>query len=192
MTAYRKLTFKLILVGPSGVGKTSLVSAFFKQKFESQVVPTVAPAFFTSSIEIDPHTTVDLQLWDTAGQEQYQSISEMVYRESHIAFVCYDQPEIQSVEQWVNRVREHAPAAKIYLVTTKSDLFPDKATEDLVKQEGEQMAVRLHAKHVITSALLGNNVSELFEGAARDSVGFEGIVRPRYTSRESAEDELCC
>jgi small GTP-binding protein len=195
MSIYRKLTLKLILVGPSGVGKTSLVSAFFKQKFESQSASTVAPAFCTSSIEIDSHTTVDLQLWDTAGQEQYQSISQMFYRESHIAFVCYDQPEIQSVETWVSRVREHAPDAKIYLVTTKADLFVDREMEDLVKQEGEQLAGRIGAKHVVTSALAGRNVTELFEGAARNSVVGEGSVRQGdriVPQRVAMEEDVCC
>jgi small GTP-binding protein len=192
MNAYRKLTLKLILVGSSGVGKTSLVSSFFKQKFENQVVSTVAPAFCTASIEIDSHTTVDLQIWDTAGQEQYQSISQMFYRESHIALVCFDTSEVQSVERWVSRVREHAPDAKVFLVTTKSDLFMDKETEEAAVREGEQLAGKMRAKHFVTSALAGKNVSEVFESAAREAAVTDCVQRQAPPTRARAEEDGCC
>jgi small GTP-binding protein len=194
MTAYRKLTRKLILVGSSGVGKTSLVSAYFKHSFESQTTSTVAPAFCTASVEIDPHTTVDLQLWDTAGQEQYQSISEMFYRESHIAFVCYDRPAVSSVEKWAGRVREHAPGARIFVVATKSDLLPDRQAEEAVAQEGGEIAARIGGKHWITSALEGTNVAALFEAAARDSAELQCPTGGEKAAprRERTEEEKCC
>jgi small GTP-binding protein len=195
MTGYRKLTLKLILVGSSGVGKTSLVGAFLQQKFESQTASTVSPAFCTATIEIDPHTTVDLQLWDTAGQEQYQSISQMFYRESHIAFVCYDRAEVGSIEKWVTRVRDHAPDARVYLVATKSDLL-SADDEAAVAAEGAQLSDRFRGKWFITSAVAGRNVTALFETAARDSAAVESVVRsPARPAaapppKEAADD--CC
>jgi GTPase SAR1 family protein len=94
----------------------------------------------------------------------------MFYRESHIAFVCYDRPEVSSVEKWVSRVREHAPDARVYLVGTKSDLVTNKALEEAVVQEGEQLAAKFRAKYFLTSALAGRNVAELFEAAAAECV----------------------
>jgi small GTP-binding protein len=202
MSVYRQLTVKRILVGPNGVGKTSLVSSFFQQKFEKDVIPTVSPAFCTATIPIDSHTSVDLQIWDTAGQEQYQSISQMFYRESHIAFVCYDQPETPNIERWILRVREHAPDAKVYLVTTKADLIPDKVTEEVVLKQGEQFGIQFHAKYVLTSALSGRNVCELFSEAAKDVALKESVTRVKGGSlirqesskieKRDEEIDVCC
>jgi small GTP-binding protein len=177
----RDLTVKLILVGPSAVGKTCLVGAFFKQKLETQVVPTVSPAFSNAPIEVDSETTVNLQIWDTAGQEQYQSISQMFYRESHVAFICYDCDGIESVERWVTRVRAHAPDARIYLVTTKADLLTD---EEGAMRAGADKAAQLSARHFVTSSLTGRNVIELFETAAREAVFGSVTVKPATSGLE--------
>jgi small GTP-binding protein len=201
MAAYRKLTLKLILVGSSGVGKTSLVDSFFKQKFETQIVSTVSPAFCNAPIEIDPHTTVDLQIWDTAGQEQYQSISQMFYREAHIAFICYDRDEVESITRWVARVREHAPDAKIYLVATKADLLTDDGAEEAVTGDGSARAAELNARYFLTSSLTGRNVHDLFESAARETALGNLVLRthdrgvparPAPPPPPSSEADSCC
>jgi small GTP-binding protein len=201
MAAYRKLTLKLILVGSSGVGKTSLVTSFFKQKFEAQIVSTVSPAFCNAPIEIDPHTTVDLQIWDTAGQEQYQSISQMFYRESHIAFICYDRDEVGSVARWVARVREHAPDAKLFLVATKADLLTEEGAEGAMTREGVDRATELNAKYFLTSSLTGRNVFELFESAARETAlgnlvmrkhDGGGPAKPPPPPPTPSDDDKCC
>ena len=162
-----KVPVKLILVGPSGVGKTSLVSCFFKQKFENQTVPTVAPAFCSASIEVTPGKPIDLQIWDTAGQEQFQSISQMFYRDSHVAFVCFDPHDDSSIEQWVERVRTHVPDCQIILVVMKSDLM-DVELRDKVATKREGLIERYSAKgFFITSSKTGEEVHDLFSAAAR-------------------------
>ena len=162
-----KVPVKLILVGPSGVGKTSLVSCFFKQKFENQTVPTVAPAFCSASIEIDAKKSIDLQIWDTAGQEQFQSISQMFYRDSHVAFVCFDPHDDSSIGQWVERVRTHVPECEIVLVVMKSDLM-DVELRDQVAEKRQGLVEQFSAKgFFITSSKTGEEVHDLFCAAAR-------------------------
>ena len=65
---------KIILVGSSGVGKTSLVNAYFSQPFEGQTQPTVAPAFCGNTVTLSNGKSIYLHIWDTAGQERFQSI----------------------------------------------------------------------------------------------------------------------
>jgi small GTP-binding protein len=190
--ARRAVTVKLILVGASAVGKTSLVGAFFRQRLEGDAVPTVSPAFSNATIDVDADTTVNLQIWDTAGQEQYQSISQMFYREAHIAFICYDGDAAASVARWVARVREHAPDARLYLVTTKADLLADDAP---AMREGADRAALLGARHFVTSARTGRNVMELFETAARDAVCGSMVVQPGGKARLDVRERRrapCC
>jgi Ras-related protein Rab-7A len=82
---------KVILVGSSGVGKTSLINNYFDQPHETDTSPTVAPALVATTISIPSGQPVDLHIWDTAGQERFQSIGGMFYRESDVALVCFDQ-----------------------------------------------------------------------------------------------------
>ena len=157
---------KVILVGSSGVGKTSLVSAFFDNPFENQDLPTVSPSSCSAVLEIDGKK-IDLQIWDTAGQERFQSISQMFYRDSHVAFVCFDAKNVNSVENWINRVRDEVPECIIYLVATKSDMLTQEETNDL-NQKGQEMLTKFHAKNfLLTSAKTGSGVSDLFASAAQ-------------------------
>ena len=161
-----KVAVKLILVGPSGIGKTSLVSCFFKQKFENQTVPTVAPAFCSANIELASGKTIDLQIWDTAGQEQFQSISQMFYRDSQVAFVCFDASDPDIIEQWVERVRTHVQDCAIVLVVTKSDLLSEEVRKT-IEGKRDDLVARFNAKgFYVTSASTGEHVRELFHEAA--------------------------
>jgi GTPase SAR1 family protein len=81
------------------------VNASFKYPLERQSLPTVALSSFMASISIGS-LKVELQIWDTARQERFQSISKMFYRESSVALVCYDQARFDSTGSWVANVRE--------------------------------------------------------------------------------------
>lgn len=158
---------KVILVGPSGVGKTSLVSTLLNQKFESDLVSTVAPAFCSTTIETEPGRSVELQIWDTAGQEQYQAISVMFYREASIALVCYLPNEKDAIEQWIERVKNNVPDCVIILVAMKADLM---SQEDRLSFGADQIETTSQFKaraNFLTSAKSGEGVRELFREVAR-------------------------
>lgn len=166
--AQKKYPLKAILVGSSGVGKTSLVNAYFENPFESQALPTVAPASCSTTIELDDGIKVELQIWDTAGQERFQSISHMFYRDSHIAFVCYDSASGESVENWIAKVREEVPDCIIFLVSTKGDLLEtEEEVAECIRIGKEKMAEFGAKYHIITSASKGTGVKELFTTAAK-------------------------
>jgi small GTP-binding protein len=110
---------------------------------------------------------VELQIWDTAGQERFQSISKMFYRESNVAFVCYDETRIDSIETWVGNVREESSGCLIFLVTTKSDLLSPEAHGRMLAI-GEEKREELKAKcYFLTSAVSGDGVEPLFIEAAK-------------------------
>jgi small GTP-binding protein len=168
---------KVILVGSSGVGKTSLVSCLFEQQFDTASLPTVAPAFCTYSTDCRDGTSIDLQIWDTAGQEQYQSISQMFYRDSQAALLCFNETEVESIPRWMERVKEHAPDCRIYLVATQIDLV---AEDDypLLNSKAQAMAEGQKLQVFMTSAKTSQGVTDLFQTVAEDAVQAHGAIAP--------------
>ncbi|NXR23548.1 RAB5B protein, partial [Cinclus mexicanus] len=81
--------FKLVLLGESAVGKSSLVLRFVKGQFHEYQESTIGAAFLTQSVCLDD-TTVKFEIWDTAGQERYHSLAPMYYRGAQAAIVVYD------------------------------------------------------------------------------------------------------
>ena len=160
-------TIKVILVGSSGVGKTSLVSSFFDNPFENQDLPTVAPASCAAIMEVEGGKRVELQIWDTAGQERFQAISQMFYRDSHVAFVCFDPRQPEPVQNWISRVRSEVPECIIYLVATKADTLKQEEINEL-NAKASDMLTNFKAKNFLTtSAKTGAGVRDLFESAAQ-------------------------
>lgn len=197
MTEEGKPSLKVILVGSSGVGKTSLVSAFFENPFENQDLPTVAPASCTATVKLDGNVSVCLQIWDTAGQERFQSISQMFYRDSHVAFVCYDKDREDTVEQWVERVRTQVPQCNIILVTTKADLLSQEE-QTSAAERGAALMKTLNCKlHLLTSASTGLGVKELFTHAAQfytkiNPSNTETVKIDEKKSNNQKEKNGCC
>ena len=198
MSSDETISLKLILVGCSGVGKTSLVSSYFDNPFENQELPTVAPASCTATIAIEGNRKVNLQIWDTAGQERFQSISQMFYRDSQVAFICYDSENEDSIEQWVNRVRQSVPECVLFLVTTKADLMTaDQQTQAAGK--GNEYAKKYNCKlHLLTSAANGLGVKDLFTNAAQVANMFanksiqESIDLKPNTGKPQNSGKACC
>jgi small GTP-binding protein len=163
-------TVKLILIGSSGVGKTSLLRTFRDHTFADEAVSTIAPAFSEIAIECGTPSPVTLQIWDTAGQEQYQSVSQLFYRDAQVAFICYDTlEELGNVDDWAFRLREVVPDCHIFLVVTKSDLLDDDMRVSLTS-ESSRAASDLGAGCFLTSAKTGQGVPEAFLGAGKAGV----------------------
>jgi small GTP-binding protein len=172
-----KVSPKLILVGSSGVGKTSLVGCFFQQQFDSRALPTVAPAFCTAPVKVSDGRTVDLQIWDTAGQEQYQSISQMFYRDSNIALVCFTEADFAAIQKWVDRVKEFTSDCRIYLVGTQVDLLDSQALSTF-NEKVQNVATEQNMKFFMTSAKSGQGVTDLFQYVAGEASADQAPVAP--------------
>jgi small GTP-binding protein len=162
----RKCSIKVICVGSSGVGKTTLISSYFSDGFDANTLPTVAAASMNATVTLD-NMQVDLQVWDTAGQERFQSISKMFYREAQVALVCYDSSSVETIDNWIDCVRGESPDCAIFLVTTKSDLLDDGEIADQMRIGGLKREATGAKLHALTSAMTGNSVRELFTQAAK-------------------------
>ncbi|KAL0245231.1 hypothetical protein GEMRC1_009310 [Eukaryota sp. GEM-RC1] len=130
---------KTVVIGDGAVGKTSLLWTFGENVFPEEHVPTVFDNYLTS-VDVDGRT-VNLAMWDTAGQEEYDRLRPLSYPGAHVFLICFsvDNPaSYHNVKtKWAVEVRHHAPNVPIILVATKRDLRYDENTINELKKRGE-------------------------------------------------------
>ncbi len=132
------LSFKIIIVGDQGVGKSCLSIKASKNYFEEFYSPTVGFEFLTFNLKVQDKI-IRLQIWDTCGQELYRSLIYSFYRSTSLAIIVYsiDSDEsFKNVEQWLNDIKTQSnPDVKIFLIGNKADL-EDK--REVSKEAGEK------------------------------------------------------
>ncbi|NXK00925.1 RAB5B protein, partial [Corythaixoides concolor] len=154
--------FKLVLLGESAVGKSSLVLRFVKGQFHEYQESTIGAAFLTQSVCLDD-TTVKFEIWDTAGQERYHSLAPMYYRGAQAAIVVYDitnQETFARAKTWVKELqRQASPSIVIALAGNKADLAGKRMVE---YEEAQAYADDNSLLFMETSAKTAMNVNDLF------------------------------
>ncbi|KAK4982589.1 GTP-binding protein of the rab/ypt [Elasticomyces elasticus] len=192
--------FKLVLLGESAVGKSSLVLRFVKDQFDDYRESTIGAAFLTQTIALDDTTTVKFEIWDTAGQERYKSLAPMYYRNANCAVVVYDITQAASLDKaksWVKELQRQANENIIIaLAGNKADLVTDQPDKRAVQQsDAEAYAREAGLLFFETSAKTAENVKELFtaiarklpiEQASQRGLGTRGGPRPGVDLRPEA------
>ncbi len=117
---------KVVFLGDKNVGKTSLITRFMYDYFESSYHATIGIDFLSRTVYLDDSRQVRLQLWDTAGQERFRALVPAYIRDSAVAVVTYDitcQESFKETEGWIKEARkERGDEVKVVLVGNKSDL----------------------------------------------------------------------
>jgi Ras-related protein Rab-1A len=156
--------FKLILIGSSGVGKTSILQRYIQKIFNDDYTCTIGVDFFMKSMKIDDKL-IKLQLWDTAGTEKFKSITTGYYRGANAAFIVFDltsRKSFESVSEWIENYYKYSNPdyeRHVILIGNKSDLKNERIiTED----EIDDFAKLNKIKYFETSAKNGENIDESF------------------------------
>ena len=161
------ISFKIIVIGDSGVGKSCLTTQAVRNNFEEFYTATVGFEFLTFNMRIN-NNVLKLQIWDTCGQEVYKSLISNFYRNSSLALILYainNRDSFQHAETWLNDLKNQAnPNVRVFLVGNKSDLENERVVS---KEEGENFKVEKKLDRFIeTSAKTGENArSALLEAA---------------------------
>ncbi|EGC47667.1 Rho3 GTPase [Histoplasma capsulatum var. duboisii H88] len=177
---------KFVVVGDGGCGKTCLLISYSQGYFPEKYVPTVFENYITQTMHVPTGRTVELALWDTAGQEEYDRLRPLSYPETDLLFVCFaiDCPvSLENVmDKWYPEVLHFCPTTPLILVGLKSDLRNKRTCIDLLKtqgltpvtpEQGQAVAQRMGATYVECSSKEMRGVDEVFELAVNTAVGIE-------------------
>ena len=168
---------KCVVVGDGAVGKTCLLISYTQNSFPGEYVPTVFDNY-TVILNVD-EKPVMLNLWDTAGQEDYDRLRPLSYPETEVFLLCFSIVSPSSFKnaqkKWHPELTSHCPNTPIILVGTKLDLRNDKETierlqanglQPVTRQEGTKMAEEIGARNYIEcSALTHENLAVVFNEA---------------------------
>ncbi|GJP39113.1 hypothetical protein CLOM_g23503 [Closterium sp. NIES-68] len=173
---------KLLLIGDSAVGKSSLLLRFAEDSFSHTFISTIGVDFKTRTIDIDGEQ-VKLSIWDTAGQERFRTITAAYYRGANGIVLVYDitsESSFNSIRGWIRNIEEHASESvcKI-LVGNKADMEDRRV---VTKDQGQQLANEFKINFFETSAKADINVEEAFVCIARES-------KKRYEATHAANTE---
>ena len=150
--------FKVVLIGDMKVGKTNIVSRYIKNEFNKDSMSTIGVEFGSKELVIEGHN-VKVQIWDTAGQEKYKSITK-----ADGIIIVYDitnKNSFDNADNWLNNLRASADKkCSIILIGNKSDL-EDKREVSI--EQGEEKAKNSEIAFMETSALSGDNIDKAFE-----------------------------
>ena len=146
------LEIKTILVGMSGTGKTNIINAMTNQPFDSDKISTLTSSFVDKYIEIKKKK-YHVELWDTAGQEKYRSLTKIFVKDSRIVIFVYDittKASFEEIDYWVTTVKEILGEGPVYgLIGNKKDLF---IKEEIDEDTGRNKANEIGAIFKLTSA----------------------------------------
>lgn len=159
--------YKVVLLGESGVGKSSLVVRLVKNEYLPSQHSTVGASFFRYAAHLEDGATVNFDIWDTAGQERYKSLASMYYRGAAAALVVYDITAPESFERaryWIRELMGNSPDTLIALVGNKCDCEADRAVS---KEQARSLANESGLIHLEASAKEGTRVTVVFHEVAK-------------------------
>ncbi|KAK0406324.1 hypothetical protein QR680_018505 [Steinernema hermaphroditum] len=170
---------KCVVVGDGTVGKTCMLISYTTDSFPVEYVPTVFDNY-SAQMTVDGHS-VNLGLWDTAGQEDYDRLRPLSYPQTDVFVLCFSivgPVSFDNVQtKWIPEIRHHCPDAPILLIGTKQDLRDDADTlrtlaaegkAPITKSQGQKVASRIKAvRYLECSALTQQGLKAVFEEAVR-------------------------
>mmetsp|Transcript_28845 Transcript_28845/g.40617 ORF Transcript_28845/g.40617 Transcript_28845/m.40617 type:complete len:211 (-) Transcript_28845:568-1200(-) len=154
--------FKILVVGESAVGKSSLLLRFADDTFTEEFITTIGVDFKFRTLKIDD-SIVKLQIWDTAGQERFRTLTSAYYRGANGVMLAFDVTDLNSfktVEKWISDIRVYSPdQTPIVLVATKADLTNKRVVD---ADAAKQLAEKYGFKYFETSSKTGLGVNDSF------------------------------
>ena len=169
--------FKVVLLGESGVGKTSIISQFIESSFQEDLQSSTGGTFFSKTFICDKSKIIKFEIWDTAGQERYRSLTKMFYKDAGAAVLVYDITSKKSFEElknyWAEQIKESAPSNIIIsIVANKSDLSEIEVVDE---ETARNYATEIGALFCTASAKNCCGINDLFIQIAQKHTGSDHI-----------------
>ena len=161
---------KLVLIGDSGVGKTCLISRFISGQFDANVNSTNGASYASKKVDFpELGKSLVLDIWDTAGQEKYKSLTKFFYKDAAMVVLVYDITRRESYDNlknfWYKEIKEYGEKDIVLAIAgNKSDLYDDEAVPE---KEAREFAESIGAIFTLTSAQNNSGVNKLFENIGK-------------------------
>ena len=164
--------FKVLLLGNSDVGKSSILLRYVDSVWNETFVPTIGVDFKVKTVEIGDKK-VKMQIWDTAGQERFRNVISTYFRGGNGLLLIYDitnKDSFKNLESWLIEIEKNASENILkILIGNKSDLEEDR---EISKEEGQAFANRNGMQFMETSAKMNTNVDEAFQALGKLMIEF--------------------
>ena len=197
MTDKKTIYHKVVFLGETSVGKSSIVSRYTRDEFYEFQEPTIGAAFQTKAVNLD-NCIIKFEFWDTAGQERYRSLAPMYYRGSTVAFIVYDITNIDTfnnAKYWIKEIKNKGDInCIIVLLGNKTDM----PTRKIEKETGIELAKTNNIMFSEVSAKTGSNISNIMVEVAKKLATIpQSITKPdRFTINTSDKtyvlNKKCC
>ena len=173
-------TCKVVLIGESGVGKTSIISRYTNNTFKSQLMSTPGANFVTKNIILeDENQSIKFEIWDTAGQERYRALAKVFYKNAAVCVLVYDITRKTSFNElknyWYKEIKENAQKDE------------REVTNDIVNEWCESNNIKMFFE---TSAKNGINIDNIFSEAAKVLLEQHKKIKNKMQSTESMKNVL--
>ena len=154
---------KYVIIGDSGVGKSNILLRYINDTFSEEFKATVGVEFGAKNLQVNGRI-YRIQIWDTAGQENFRSIARAYYKNSVCACIVYDitnRNSFNSIQSWIDDCTKQTPKTILYiLIGNKNDL---KDRREVQYEEGAEFAKKRNMIFLETSAKTGNNINSIFD-----------------------------
>ena len=182
------LEYKIITLGDSSAGKTSIINRFINDTFDEELTPTLGIKHTFKTLEIN-NTKVKLSVIDTNGQEKYRSLSVSYFRHADVVLFIFNLNEplsFNNIQEWINVFNDNNNKKKVilkYLIGSKSDL-EQRVEQNLI----DEFANNNNMLYMATSAKTNNQINELFQKIGEDILEEEekktnNMIRTKNSSR---------
>ena len=187
------IPLKIVLIGEAGVGKTSIISQFIDKIFQEDLQASTGGTFCSKTLNLENGQTIKFDIWDTAGQEKYRSLTKLFYKDSSAAILVYDITRQDSFDElknyWAKQITEETTNSKIILVVDAniSDLSEKEVVDELkVRKFPEE----INALFCISSAKSSIGINELFLEIAKKYRGNNDIKVKKEEGKKEEQNEI--
>jgi len=177
---FREFVYKIVILGESAVGKTSLLNRFCEGIFNEDYKPTLGANIIRKDVNLEEsNTKIRLIMWDLAGQEKYNVIRSMYFQGCEGALFVYDVTRYNTFDsvktRWLRDFKKYIRKEGVYvLIGNKTDLADERVVPT---EKGKDLAEKINASHFIeTSAKLGQNIEEAFLLLVKQILSNHGVI----------------
>ena len=192
----KELLYKILLLGDSSVGKTCFLMRYSDNTFQEIHMSTIGLDYKLKNVQLDDGKIVKIQIWDTAGQDRFRSITKNYYKGAHGIILIYDvtsRKTYENIKNWVSQIKEEvSEKVTIILVGNKID---DEKNRKVTTEEGENMAKECGLDFFETSAKSGVNIDSTFNELVKKTVEKYNKIDgkgDKLNNRKTGKKSACC